>query len=78
MHRISQASRINDHLTDADVLLTRAEAAAYLRRSVPALERWARDGSGPRFSMIGGRALYPLVELRAFVGVSSLDRGAQR
>lgn len=60
---------IKDHLQDVDVLLTRKEAAEYLRRSVQTLERWRQQGEGPPFRMTGGRALYPLVELRRFAGV---------
>jgi hypothetical protein len=52
---------------DRDTLLTRAEAAAYLRRSVPTLEQWARNGIGPRVTRIGSRGIrYRLRDLRAF------------
>jgi Helix-turn-helix domain len=64
-----RSTALRDHLTEADVLLTRAEAAEYLRRSVPTLERWAAQGAGPDFRLVGGRALYPLTSLRAFAGV---------
>lgn len=60
----SAASR----LTDADVMFTRAEAAQYLRRSVPTLERWAALGIGPTFVKVGRRPLYPLRNLRRVVG----------
>jgi hypothetical protein len=66
----SEAQALRDRLADQDTLFTRAEAAAYLRRSVPTLERWAKTGEGPRFRMVGGRALYPLAELRR---VSSVE-----
>ena len=49
-----------------DQYLTRVEAAAYLRRSVPTLERWAAHGLGPPWRKIGGRVLYPLPSLRRF------------
>jgi hypothetical protein len=62
---------VTERLSDQDVLLTRAEAARFLRRSVPTLERWARDGSGPGFQMVGGRALYSLAELRRFAGIKA-------
>jgi excisionase family DNA binding protein len=62
------------HITDDDVLLTRAEAAKYLRRSVPTLERWARDGRGPPFSKVGGLVLYGLTGLRRFAGVEAAKR----
>jgi hypothetical protein len=54
-------------LTDDDRLLTRAEAATYLRRSVPTLERWAANGTGPDCRHLGGRVLYKLRDLRTFV-----------
>jgi hypothetical protein len=53
---------------DRDVLLTRAEAAAYLRRSVPTLEGWSRAGIGPRVVRMGPRGVrYRLHDLRQFV-----------
>lgn len=61
-----------DQLTDADILYTRAEAAQYLRKSVPTLERWAALGTGPRFRMVGRRALYALRDLREFAGVAAV------
>jgi excisionase family DNA binding protein len=56
-------------LTEAEVFLTRQEAAAYLRCSVPTMERWARLGTGPKFRLIGRRALYALPDLRDFAKV---------
>jgi hypothetical protein len=59
---------------DRDVLLTRAEAAVYLRRSVPTLESWARDGAGPPVTRCGPRGVrYRLSDLRSFVaaGIAS-------
>ena len=35
-------------------LATTLEAAAYLRRSPTTLERWRRDGTGPRYMGGGG------------------------
>jgi hypothetical protein len=43
-----------------DVFLTRPEAAQYLRKSVPTLERWHRLGLGPKAVRCGKRSLYPL------------------
>jgi hypothetical protein len=62
---------VAERLSDQDVLLTRLEAGRFLRRSVPTMERWARDGSGPKFRMVGGRALYSLAELRRFAGIDA-------
>ena len=42
------------------------EAAAYVRRSVATLERWAALGEGPPFRKVGGKVLYPLPGLRRF------------
>jgi predicted DNA-binding transcriptional regulator AlpA len=50
---------------DRDVLLTRPEAAQYLRNSVPTLERWAKLGIGPRPIRVGPRDVrYTLRSLR--------------
>jgi hypothetical protein len=51
-------------LDERDVLLTRKEAAVYLRKSVPTLERWAREGIGPKPVKINRWAHYRLVDLR--------------
>jgi predicted DNA-binding transcriptional regulator AlpA len=60
---------------EQDILLTRAEAAAYLRRSVPTLEAWARDGTGPKVVRMGPRGIrYRLADLRAFIEESSTKR----
>jgi hypothetical protein len=52
-------------LDDRDVLLTREEAAKYLRKSVPTLERWAREGIGPKPVKIKRWVHYRLCDLRA-------------
>ena len=49
---------------DRDILLTRKEAAAYLRKSVPTLERWAREGTGPKCEKHGRHPYYRLSVLR--------------
>jgi hypothetical protein len=54
-----------------NLLLTRAEAAEFLRASVPTLERWAALGTGPEFRLVGGRALYRFTELRRFAGLEA-------
>ena len=62
-----------DVLDERDVLLTRAEAGGYLRKSAATLERWARIGFGPRPVMVGRRALYRLTDLRAFIGADTAE-----
>ena len=63
----TSASNLAD---DRDVLLTRPEAAQYLRKSIPTLERWAREGIGPKPRKVrGSRAVfYTLRDLRAVGG----------
>ena len=59
-------------LDERDVLLTRAEAAAYLRKSVATLDRWAAQGIGPRPVRLSPRTVrYPLLRLRKFIGADT-------
>jgi predicted DNA-binding transcriptional regulator AlpA len=56
-------------LDERDVLLTRPEAAAYLRKSIATLDRWSMQGIGPRPVRVGPRSVrYRLTDLRRFVG----------
>jgi hypothetical protein len=56
-------------LDDRDVLLTRREAAEYLRKSEPTLERWAAQGIGTAPVRVGPRSVrYRLVDFRTFTG----------
>jgi hypothetical protein len=57
-----------DFIDDRDVRLTRKETAKYLRKSVPTLERWAREGIGPKPRKIGRNVYYTLHDLRAADG----------
>lgn len=61
-------------LDDNDILYTRREAAEYLRKSVPTLERWAKLGIGPKPTKVGPRDVrYTLRSLREAAGTSSAD-----
>jgi hypothetical protein len=52
-------------LDDRDVLYKRREAAGYLRKSESTLERWARQGIGPKPRKVGPRDVrYSLRDLR--------------
>ena len=63
-----------DAIDDRDILLTRREAAEYLRRSVPTLERWATKGIGPQPIKLGGKdSVYTLRSLREAVGTARDD-----
>lgn len=56
-------------LDDRDILYTRREAAEYLKKSEPTLERWAAQGIGPRPIKIGPRSVrYTLRSLRETAG----------
>jgi excisionase family DNA binding protein len=49
-------------------VLTRAEAAKFLSVSVPTLERWAKEGRGPKTVQLGVRRLgYRLDQLISFL-----------
>lgn len=67
--RNGAALRDSGLLGENEIFLTRHEAASYLRCSIPTMERWARLGTGPKFRLVGGRALYSLQDLRQFAKV---------
>jgi hypothetical protein len=54
--------------SDDDQILTRHEAAAFLKRHPKTLEAWAKVGSGPRVTRFGPRSLgYRMADLREFI-----------
>jgi predicted DNA-binding transcriptional regulator AlpA len=56
-------------LDDRDILYTRREAAEYLKKSEPTLERWAKLGIGPKPIKLGPRSVrYTLRSLRQTAG----------
>jgi hypothetical protein len=59
------------HVVEADPLLSPAQAARYLSVSTPTLARWRQTGCGPRFLKLGDRKQstirYRLSDLNAFV-----------
>jgi predicted DNA-binding transcriptional regulator AlpA len=56
-------------LDDRDILYTRKEAARYLKKSEPTLERWAAQGIGPKPIKVGPRSIrYTLRSLRETAG----------
>jgi hypothetical protein len=61
--------KTNTDLDDRDILYTRREAAEYLKKSCPTLERWARLGIGPKPRKVGPREVrYTLRDLREAAG----------
>ena len=62
-------------LDDRDILYTRREAAKYLKKSEPTLERWARLGLGPQPKKVGPRSLrYTLRRFR----VAAVEHGGDQ
>ena len=52
---------------EAEVLLTRTEAAAILKKSISWMERSRWDGQGPPFRKIGRAVRYPLGALQDWI-----------
>ena len=48
------------------VYLTRADLAERWHCKHHTLENWASKGHGPRFRILGGRALYELADVEAY------------
>lgn len=61
-----------------DPLRDTTEAAAFLRRSKRTLETWRVKGGGPRYVKAGGRALYRVEDLLAFVETNLRDSTSDR
>jgi hypothetical protein len=55
------------------VFMSRSEAAKYLRCSEATLQRWAREGVGPRVIRIGRQPVYEQGELVAFVRSGAVE-----
>jgi hypothetical protein len=56
--------------------LSAAEAASYLRLDQGTLANWRSAGRGPAYSRIGGRVLYEVADLVAFVSASRVEAAA--
>lgn len=50
-----------------DEYLTRNEAAVFLKISRQTLDRWAMIGEGPKWHIVGRKALYSVPELRRYL-----------
>ncbi len=58
-------------------VLTAASAAELLTVSIPVMERWRREGTGPRFIRLSARRVgYRVADLRAWMADRS--EGGQR
>ncbi len=53
--------------TQVAVLMTRNEAAEFLRLKPQTLAAWATRGTGPKVCKIGSKALYRLEDLQNFI-----------
>lgn len=65
-------------MTDASVqgsedLLTRDEAAQWLRVDAGTLRNWATRGRGPRFSRLIGRVVYRREDLEEWVAANLVE-----
>jgi len=58
---------MSDCLKTPDVLMTRCEAAAFLRLKPQTLAVWATRGTGPKVCKVGRKALYRLNDLREYI-----------
>jgi hypothetical protein len=56
-----------------DRLITPAELAPLVRRSLKALEAWRARGQGPSFLRISGRILYSMSSVMAFLAESRVE-----
>jgi predicted DNA-binding transcriptional regulator AlpA len=75
--RSSELSRSRFDRQELDRLLTRAETSDFLAVSVPTLERWAAEGSGPECIKIGARKVgYPVRGLLKFLDERRGQRAA--
>ena len=65
--------------TSFDTLLTPAQAAELLTVSVDSLEKWRRNGTGPRHLKLSGRVVrYTAADLQAFLITAASGGPAQQ
>jgi Helix-turn-helix domain len=67
-------SELASNTREEDPLLTRNEAAEYLRIQVSTLAAWAVRGDGPAVTKLGSRALYRQSGLDGFAKENTLSR----
>jgi hypothetical protein len=65
---------MSKNLTIPETLLTRNEAATFLRMKPQTLAVWATRGVGPKVCKIGRKALYRLNDLQEYVFACSTPR----
>lgn len=56
-----------------DMLMTRRQAASFLRLSPATLATWASRSKGPAFFKAGGRAVYRMADLYSFLGITDME-----
>ena len=57
-----------------DRLLSAAETGEMLRKSPATLERWRREGTGPKFGYIGRSPLYRVGDVRDWIKANGKGR----
>ena len=58
----------------AEILLTRTEAAAFLRLKPQTLAAWSTRGTGPKVCKLGGKVLYRMEDLQAYINDCTTPR----
>ncbi|MFB8229687.1 helix-turn-helix transcriptional regulator [Cellulosimicrobium sp. NPDC055967] len=61
------ATRLDVADISQEVMMTRAEFAALVRKSPGTVARWEREGSGPPVVRVGGRPLYSRASVSAWL-----------
>lgn len=68
---------MNDPTLNDLRVLTAASASKLLTISIPVMERWRREGTGPRFIRLSARRVgYRIADLRAWM--AEREEGGQR
>jgi hypothetical protein len=60
-----------------DILLTEAETASFLGKSIVTLGRWRREGYGPEYVRVGRSPRYTRQSLAAFMSANSIRPGGK-
>jgi hypothetical protein len=74
-------STTNTSLSPAGEILSRNEAAVFLRVSPATLQNWAAHGTGPRYSRSGdvrGRAFYRRADLLRWLEARAVNTDMER
>jgi excisionase family DNA binding protein len=65
-------------MADPERLLTQQQLADYLGVSVPTIQRWRRQGTGPPFLLLGTRPRYRRAQVDAWLDEQATGRKPRR